>query len=144
MKTPREILLARHRAAAPQLDAIRHAVVNDLSRPTQAGAWPANLAAACLRLLTVPWRELVLPARRVWTALAAVWVLLFVINFSQRNPVSSVTGQPARPQPVMMSWQAQQRWLNELLTDRAAPPDADRPRNSGPGPRTESGEISFV
>jgi hypothetical protein len=144
MKTPREILLARHRAAAPQLDAIRHAVVNDLSRPTPGGAWLANLVAACLRLLTAPWRELVLPARRTWTALAAVWVLLLVINLSQRDPVSSVTGRLARPQPVMMSWQAQQRWLNELLTDRAAPADTDRPRNTAPRPRTENGETALV
>jgi hypothetical protein len=143
MKTPREILLARHGAATPQLDAIRDAVVNDLS-PAPGGAWSANLAAACLRLLTTPWRELVLPARRTWTALAAVWVLLFLINLSQRNPVSSVTGRPARPQPVMMSWQAQQRWLNELLTDRAAPADADRPRNTAPRPRTENGETALV
>ena len=58
----------------------------------------------------------------------------------QRDPVSSVTGQPVRSPAVMMSWQVQQRWMDELLADRSASPAADRPRNVPPRPRTEENE----
>jgi len=138
MKTPREILLARHQAAEPKLDAIRHSVVSQLNHPdAKAQSWAADLASVCLRCLTTPWRELILPSRRIWTGLAAVWILIFVINVSQRDNVSSITGQPVRSTAATMSWQAQQRWMNELLADRSMPPEVDRPRNAVPKPRTE-------
>jgi hypothetical protein len=140
MKTPREILLARHRAAEPKLDAIRREAVNaaaDVNRrksPVRELTFAAALANA-IRLL---FRELVWPCRRTWAGLAVVWALLFIVNFSQRDPVSSVTGQPVRSQVVVMSWQVQQRWMNELLADRSSPPEADHPRNFAPKPRSET------
>ena len=69
--------------------------------------------------------------------LAAVWVLIFIVNFSQCDNVSSVTGKTVRSGEMIMSWQAQQRWMNELFADRSPAPDADRPRNFAPKPRTE-------
>jgi hypothetical protein len=145
MKTPREILLTRLRAAEPKLDAIRQAAVaavcdrrtSSASVATQ--SWAANFVVWFLRCLATLWRELVLPSRRLWTGLAAVWVLLVVINVSQRDPVSSVTGQPVHAPPVMMSWQVQQRWMNEILADRLPAPEAERPRNAAPRPRTQTG-----
>jgi hypothetical protein len=145
MKTPREILLARHRVAEPKLDAIRRAVVHDLNnKDAKAQSSEAGFASLCLRCLSAPWRELVLPSHRVWTGLAAVWLLIFIVNVSQRDTVSSVTGKPVSSAPVMMSWQVQQRLMNELLTDRSAPPEADRPRNVTPRPRTENFGITTV
>jgi hypothetical protein len=82
--------------------------------------------------------ELIWPCRRIWTGLAAVWVLLFIVDFSQRDNVSGVTGKPARSGEVIMSLQAQQRWMNELLADRSAPPETDRSRNFAPKPRSET------
>ncbi len=142
MKTPREILFARHQAAAPKLDAIRCSVVGELNnKETKEQSQPTFLVAWLLRCSNRIWLELVFPCRRIWTGLAAVWILLFIINSSERDPVSSVTGQTVRSQPVMMSWQVQQRWMNELLADRSSPPEADRPKTFSPKPRTENNEI---
>jgi hypothetical protein len=157
MKTPREILFARHQAAKPRLDAIRQAAVaavcdrresasDATERRSQTAAttrsWAATLVSVCLRGLTTPWRELILPTRRIWTGLATVWVLIFIINLSQRDTTSSVTGQPVRSPAVMMSLEVQQRWMNELFADRSTPPEADRPKNIVPKPRTEKNEMT--
>ena len=94
-----------------------------------------------LRCSTHLWRELILPSRRIWAGLAAVWLLLLIINLSQRDPVSGVTGQPVHAPAVTMSWQLQQRWMDELLADRSPSPEADRPRTAPSRPRTEEHEI---
>jgi uncharacterized membrane protein len=143
MKTPREILLERHRAAEPKLDAIRQATVAGVcDRRTPANVvgekWQSQTAATSI--LQLIWCELFFPSRRVWTVMAAVWLLIFAVNFSQRDPVSSVTGQPVRSPAVMMSWQIQQRWMNELLADRLTPSEADQPKTFLPKPRTETNE----
>jgi hypothetical protein len=137
MKTPREILLEQHRSAAPKLDAIRREVLAEKVTPARAGGSGA-LAAVWLNWPVVLWRELIWPCRRIWTGLAAVWVLLFIVDFSQRDNVSGVTGKPARSGEVIMSLQAQQRWMNEPLADRSAPPETDRSRNFAPKPRSET------
>jgi hypothetical protein len=142
MKTPRDILFARHQAAAPKLDAIRREVVRELNnQETKEQSFPAVFVASLLGCSNKFWQELILPCRRVWTGLAAVWLLLFIVNFSQRDNVSSVTGKSVRSGEVMMSVQAQQRWMNELFADRSSPPEADRPRNVAPKPRTEKTEM---
>ncbi len=145
MKTPRDILFARHQAAAPKLDALRREVLMKLNhQDTKAPSGAANLVSWCLGGAKQLWRELVWPCRRIWTGLATAWVLIFVINVSQRDNVSSVTGKIVRPGGVVMSLQAQQRWMNELLADRSISPEADRPRNYAPKPRTEISEPATV
>lgn len=37
-----------------------------------------------------------------------------------------------------------EHWMNELLADRAAPADIERPRNEAPRPRTENGGAAAV
>lgn len=137
MKTPREVLLARHRAAEPNLHAIRRRVVDDLNHQDATAPGGVTCFAVLCRCLTAPWRELIFPSRRIWAGLAVVWILIFAVNISLRDNVSSVTGRPVRSPAVMMSWQAQQRWMNELFADCSAPLEADRPRNIAPKPRTE-------
>jgi hypothetical protein len=146
MRSPREILLERHRALEPKLEAIRQSIVAAAPghrRPAAATSQPRSLAGAArlFRWLSVPWRELVLPSRRIWSGLAAVWILLFIINLAQRDPVSGVTGQPVQSPPVIMSWQVQQRWMNELLADRSGPPEVDRPRNATLRPRSQISDV---
>ena len=145
MKTPRDLLFARHQTAVPKLDAIRREVVNELNNEEtkEQGGFEAfvSLLLGCSNKFL---RELVFPCRRLWSGLAAVWLLLFIVNFSQRDNVSSVTGKPVRSGEIIMSVQAQQRWVNELLADRSATPETDRPRNVAPKPRTEKSEIATV
>jgi hypothetical protein len=139
MKTPREILLARHQAALPKLDALRRDTLETL--PQLPSRRPR---APFVHLPTRFWQELILPCRRLWTGLATVWVLIFIVHFSQRDNVNSVTGQPAQPESVVMSLQAQEEYLNAQLADRAAPMEADRPRNFSPKPRTENCETAIL
>jgi hypothetical protein len=75
-QTPREALLARHADAVPELDALRLAVLPQ----------PPLGAVEFLR-------ELFLPARHAWVALALVWLLLAAFQFSSRNA-------PANPSPA--------------------------------------------
>ena len=50
MKTPREILLARHRAAEPRLDAIRQAVVGELNgQDAEPQSWATDFVSWLLR-----------------------------------------------------------------------------------------------
>jgi hypothetical protein len=138
MKTPREILFARHQAAAPKLDAIRQEVVRELNnKESNEQSWGASLVASFLGCSNRLWLELVWPCRRIWAGLAAVWILIFIVNISQTNNVSNVTGKGNSSGYVAMSLQAQQRWMNELFADRS-PPDAERPRNFSPKPRTKT------
>ena len=145
MKTPRDILLARHQAALPKLDVIRRSVVVELNnQETKEQSFPASLVASLLGCSNKIWLELVWPCRRLWSGLATVWIALFLVNVAQRDNLSSVTGKPVLTQSVMMSWQVQQRWMNELLADRSGPVSADRSRNVAPKPRTENCEITIV
>jgi hypothetical protein len=142
MKTPREILLARHQAVAPKLDAIRKGTLSAM-RERQV----ANQAAPRIGLkdgfppllpwLLVPWCELILPSRRVWTSLAVVWAVILVVNVVQRDPDSRVHGSTAAAPAMMANWREEQRWMNELLADRMTPPEADRPVTTAPRPRTQ-------
>jgi hypothetical protein len=145
MKTPRDILFARHQAAAPKLDAIRREVVRELNnQETKEQSFPASLVSSLLGCSNKFWLELIVPCRRTWSGLATIWVLIFLINLSQRENVSSVTGKPVRSGGAPINLQAQQRWMNELFADRSVPLEAERPRNFAPKPRTEKTETATV
>jgi len=138
MKTPREILLDRQRSVQGRLDAIRREVVRNLEQPAEpAHRRTDDEGPQWWRGLNILWRELIQPSRRVWSGLAAVWLLLLVINLSGRDNVSSVTGLPVQAPAVALNWQAQQRWVNELLADRAVSMEADGPRQAQPRPHSE-------
>jgi hypothetical protein len=145
MKTPREILLAHHRAVEPKLDAIRQAAVATVCdcRAVDGNApdrWPQAAAPTIFQVL---WRELILPSRRIWAGLAAVWVLLIAVNVSQRDP-STAAITTAASAPAMMTFRDQQRLLNELLADRAVPLVAEKPKSFLPKPRTQIVETVAV
>jgi hypothetical protein len=139
MKTPRDILLARHQAAAPKLDAIRRSVVNELNNQgTKEQSFPASLVTSLLGGSNKLWRELIWPSRRVWSGLATVWVLLFLINVSQRDSSPRVMAKSAPTAEAMSTFRDQQKLLNELFADRSLPVDAEPRRIFSPKPRTET------
>jgi hypothetical protein len=142
MKTPREILLERHRAAGTKLDAIRRSVVAGLDpEATKEQSGTNFLAAWMFGCADRLWQELFLPSRRVWSGLAAVWVLILVINFAERDPAPAGKATAA---PVMMNLAEQQRLLNELFADRTPAADADREKTFLPKPRTEKFQTTAV
>jgi len=136
MKTPRDILFARHQAAAPKLDALRHELVAELNnKETKEQSFPALLVASLLGCSNKLWLELVWPCRRVWTGLAAAWLIILAVNLAQHEPSPAGKMNAA---PAMMSFRDQQRWMNELFADRTPPVEAEPPKTFAPKPRTEN------
>jgi hypothetical protein len=141
MKTPREILLARHQAAAPKLDAIRQSTVAAVCDRR-----PAKLRRSQTTATTIfqtIWLELVLPCRRIWTGLAAVWLLIFIVNISQHD-ASKVVATKSTTMGMMTTFRDEQKMLNELLATRSFAADAEQPRIYLPKPRTEKFETIAV
>ena len=127
MKTPREILLNRHQATTPKLNAIRQSIVATVcERQSQ---------TADATIFQTLWQELFLPSRRLWSGLATVWLLILTVNLAQREP--SPACKMVASAPAMMSFREQQRWMNELFADRSMPVEAEPPKTFSPKPRTE-------
>ena len=141
MKTPREILLERHQAAEPKLDAIRHRIVMELNNQATKEQRPPNFLVSLFLCCSKHfWCELVWPSRRIWAGLAAVWITLLAVNVSLRD--RSPAGAMASASPEMiLSFQQQERLLAELMGPdelRAAKPRAAEPPTSFvPQPRSE-------
>ena len=115
MKTPREILLARHKAIEPKLDAIRHEIAVDLDRPGPiAQREKYNFASLCLCCSKKLWHELFLPSRRIWTGLAAVWILIIAANFSLRDRPPMTMAKSVSPE-IVPSLRQQEQLLTELI-----------------------------
>ena len=139
MKTPREILLERHQATAPQLDVIRRKVVWEGQRV----AVPKFRVADTATLPMLIWRELFLPSRRIWTGLATVWILIFVFNFSQRDPAELMARKTPPPSPEMiLTFRQQERLLAELIGPNE-PQAVAPPKPFLPQPRSE-GRIEIL
>ena len=146
MKTPREILFQRHQSAAPKLDAIRReavkvaADVNRRKQPVRELTFAATLANA----IRLSFRELIWPCRRTWTALATVWILIFIFNISQRDKSELAARKLPPPSPeAIMAWRQQERLLAELIGP-SVPSDAERRKIFLPKPRTENAELWAV
>ena len=143
MKTPREILFARHQAAAPKLDAIRHDVVNAEFNVGQASRLSPSekttkLETGATPVLRLLWRELIFPSRRIWAGLAATWILIFVFNFSQRDPAELQARKSPPPAPQMiLTFRQQERLLTELIGPNEVQAVAP-PKPLLPQPRSES------
>ena len=149
MKTPREILLERHQAAAPKLDVIRREIVDaefkrvgqasrlspsEMTKRSETGATPV------LRLL---WRELILPSRQIWAGLAAIWILIFIFNFSQRDPAELMARKSPPPSPEMiLTFRQQEKLLAELIGPNE-PQAIAPPKSFLPQPRSE-GRIEIL
>ena len=110
MKTPRDILLARHQATAPKLDTLRRDVVNSEFRKHNIFDFPSLL-----------WRELVFPSRRIWTGLAAVWLLILAANFSMRDHPQMTMAKSSPSQATIVAFKEQQQLLTELIGANDAP-----------------------
>ncbi len=146
MKPPRDILLERHRAVEPKLDALRHTVLAGLNHheDTKTRSWTDNFVSLCLGGSNKLWRELIFPCRRTWTALAAVWMALFIFNVSQRDKVELAARKLPPPSPeAILAWRQQEKLLAELIGP-SAPGDVDRRKIFLPKPRTEIAEAVAV
>ena len=141
MKTPRELLLKRHEAAMPQLDALRTRA-GDLQSPFRvlSGAKdgdcksPAPAFASAAALQPASWLERLLgPNPLAWAGLAAVWLVLFAVNRIGTEPTSAASIASRANQPseaaVVEIVRERRRQMAELL-------NFDEPQAAAPS-RTE-------
>jgi hypothetical protein len=143
MKTPREILLARHRHVEPKLDALRRQALTTLSQPRAAvsPASPGRLAAGGSGI----WRSvltLVLQTRWHVAGMSALWLVAAWLGTLSDSPaeMASSEAKPGAPMPerVIASLRENRRQLSELLntTPADAKPSA-APSALPPGRRSE-------
>jgi hypothetical protein len=131
MKTPREVLLERHQTVLPRLNAIRQRVLtSELRASTPPRPWP-------LRCLSLPWRELIWPCRRIWAGLSVAWLVILAANIWPSDHSRTVATRSSEPSPEMMlAFWRQERLLAELIEPhplRVLPP----PKPALPAPRSQ-------
>ena len=80
------------------------------------------------------------PHPKAWAGLAAVWILIFAVDFSVRDKSPVMAEKAAPPSPeVIVELKQQQRMLAELIGSSQAR-EAELPRYL-PQPRSERVEI---
>ncbi|MEI6358149.1 MAG: hypothetical protein WCP53_13775 [Verrucomicrobiota bacterium] len=130
MKTPRELLLARHADARPRLDALRAAVLAELPSTRTSAPSPS--------LRVTLWEQLVVAGRPAWAALGAAWVLIFLLNTTSsatmERPVVT-TANPRSPEVEAMLTAQRQLWVELTAPANPPPPRAKEPPVSPSGAR---------
>jgi hypothetical protein len=141
MKTPREILVKRHRSAEPRLDrlwadSLAPKLRFELSSATAAEPVHQNLLFAAGWKL---WRELIWPNRRVWTGLGCAWVLIIVLNVASYEPSPQVAAKAEPPSREELRALIEQRQMLAQMMDPVSGP-AGRRKSHPSGPRSERAE----
>lgn len=97
------------------------------SHPSTSDPQPSWLSTFNHQLSTLLW-----PHPKAWAGLAAVWVLIFVINFAGRDETQSMAKKSPPPSPEMVAALREQHRLFVELVGRTEPQDAERPRIAPP------------
>jgi hypothetical protein len=81
------------------------------------------------------WRELVFPCRHIWAGLAAVWVVILVLNMpaGEKHPQLARVASP--PDRQVLAVLREQREMLAQFIEPMTPSPAIRPKT--PGPRGE-------
>jgi hypothetical protein len=139
MKTPREILLKRHAPANEKLDAIRQKAIRVAAEANRQGAPDREFtfAATIFHALTIPFRELIWRAWRIWAGFVLVWLAIVAVNLadSDRGEIAESKSRSVQS-GTLMAWGQEQK----LFTDLLGPADAyeaDKPKSVSPKPRSE-------
>jgi len=132
MKTPREIILARHQAANPKLDELRRSTVAGLAKHQSTPVRPPIL------FLFKLWQELVWPCRRTWASLAIVWVAIMAFNLAHAQSRQTViVTRPVLSGDMRLAYREQKQLLDELLAPATTAQAAPAMRSPDHRPRSE-------
>ena len=130
MKTPRELILERHRSAETRLQTMDAEQLASYARESAAQDHRRSsfsLAYAAGKF----WRESLWPWRRIWIGLAAVWVVCLALDLATRETIPMALVQTIRPTPEVLAAFREQARLMEL-------PEMMPPLHPKiPGPRSE-------
>ena len=145
MKTPREILLARHQAAKPKLDEIRREVLaesfgvwREVERHAAIPTAP-DKAVSPLRFATAVqnlWRELILPRPSAWVPVAAMWLVIAALKLSTPE-APHAAAQKSSTSPQVLAEVRQQKLLFAELVGVMKPQIATPTKATPPQPRSD-------
>ena len=135
MKTPKEVLFARHRAAEKKLDAVREQTVAAVCARRTSGQSPTAVTDRRYNAVAF-WREVFSFRPQGWAALGAVWIAIFAFRFSTPDqPRFAETKSSALP-PVIAEVRQQKRLFAELIGETSS--DEPKPVKAfTPRPRSE-------
>lgn len=138
MKTPREILLQRHRDRQSQLDRIRQNVLAKEFNTRRATA-PTSI----VHWVRVLWQQLILPCRRSWAVIAAAWVVIAALRvLTGAEPVPTATRTSSLDSAALQAkWRERLRLQSELLEITSE--KVTEPRKTTLGPRSDTTPDSF-
>jgi len=142
MKTLREVLLEKHQAVEPKLDAIREQATAGLA----AGTTDAPARAKSMEkswqpdasTFQISWRRFLWSLRWHLAGLSAVWLVVLFLNVN-RTPdlMQGVTRRDApTPRQLLAALRENQRQLRELIAAPASEPAPEPPKLT-PSPRSE-------
>ena len=94
MKTPRELLFERHRAAEPKLDTLRQKTVSRLAKAPAVNSRPSAPRSS--------WRDLLLSLRWHLAGLSAAWLIVLVLNIDHSQASSPVLAKQNIPSPQQL------------------------------------------
>jgi hypothetical protein len=137
MKTPREVILNQHREAEARLKAMQPEIIAACAResgnPTKA---ERHSSTGSRSVFTRFWMESVLPWRRAWIGMAALWVGILSLHFSAgEREVTGVASAPETDPQARMVLLEQKRLLAQLLEPMSEPRIR---RVTTTGPRSEA------
>jgi hypothetical protein len=149
MKRLREVLLEKHQAAEPKLDAIREQVTAGLAAGTADAparakemerSWQPDASA-----FQVGWRRFLWSLRWHLAGLSAVWLVAIFLNLDHTpDPVQGVTRRDApSPRQLLAALRENQRQLRELIAAPASEPAPEPPKLT-PSPRSEIRPFSIA
>ena len=115
MKTPREILLERHQAAEPKLDAIRQSVVAAVYDRRTTKITDSSPVTDRRHF----WREFLFSLRWHLAGLGASWLVILVLNLNVGPSTTFASALPAAkippPQIILASLRENRRELQQLI-----------------------------
>ena len=89
-------------------------------------------------------RALFWPNPKAWAGLAAVWVLIAIINFSMRDTTPQTTEKSAPPSPAAVAELRNQQRMFVELSCQGETQEADRQKNIPLKPHSERVEFRLI
>jgi hypothetical protein len=149
MKRLREVLLEKHQAAEPKLDAIREQVTAGLAAGTADAparakemerSWQADASA-----FQVGWRRVLWSLRWHLAGLSAVGLVALFLNLDHMPDSTQGVARRDAPSPrqLLAALRENQRQLRELIAVPASEPAPEPPKLT-PSPRSEIRPFSIA
>lgn len=136
MKTPKELLMSRHREAEPSLDIIRNEVLQSLKSQSIDAAQATSPQRGSV--FTALWQELFVSCRRYWMGLGTAWcAIVFFIAVSGQSGMEGRVMAVAPSESLINAVREQQRLRAELLGVEIVQKVRAVRREDNLGPRSE-------